>query len=178
MESTTRPWAAQLLVWLLGAWFALGAFTGYLAGTNFAVLKPERLERSADFYGDIPEAKRETSLRYAASELNRHYFTVSYTAQLAFAVMAGLLAFIAGRPGRVLIGALLAALLISLFLTLWLTPEIVELGRTIDDVPREPITPDREAFNQLHRVAVGVDGTKLLVLLVAGGVLTWRRKLS
>ena len=63
------------------------------------------------------------------------------------------------------------ALAISAWLLFSLTPDIVELGREIDDVPRDPLTPDREEFNGLHRQAVILDSTKILVILAAAGPL-------
>ncbi|MAG58702.1 MAG: hypothetical protein CMJ83_20630 [Planctomycetes bacterium] len=168
--TTTRPWARNLLLFILGTWFSLGAFTGYLAGKNFGILKPDAMPRASEFYGEIPEAggQRERALRYAASELNRHYFTLSYGIQLVLAAVAmGSFALSSSRSRMVMV-SLGVALLISAFLSFWLTPEIIELGRKIDDVPREPITPDRESFSGLHHIAVVVDSAKLLLILIVG----------
>lgn len=161
-----RPWAARLLLWLLGGWLFLAAVTGYLAGTNFAILKPEKLDRAAHFYGEDPE-KSEMALRYAASELNRVYFARFYALQMGIAIVALLLYAASGRPGKKPLAALGAAAVISAVLLFWLTPEIIEMGRKIDDVPREPLTPDREAFNVLHHLAVGLDVSKMALILGA-----------
>lgn len=163
----TRPWAARLLLWLLGGWLFLAAVTGYLAGTNFAILKIEKLDRATYFYGDIPEDKRELALRYAASELNRVYFARFYGLQMGLAVAALLLYVASGRAGKKPLAALGAAAVISAVLLFWLTPEIIDMGRKIDDVPRDPLTPDREAFNVLHHLAVGLDVSKMALLLGA-----------
>lgn len=165
--TATRPWAARLLLWLLGGWLFLAGVTGYVAGANFAILKPEKLTRTGDFYGDIPEEKREMALRYAASELNRVYFMQFYRVQMGLAVVALLLGAASGCGGRIFLGALAVAVVISAVLLFWITPDIIEMGRKIDDVPREPITPDREAFMQMHHVAVGLDVTKMLLILGA-----------
>jgi len=164
-------WSARLLLWLLGGWLFLAILTAYMAGGNFAALKPDRLPRTQDFYGDIPEEKREMALRYAASELNRKYFQEFYTVQFVLANLALALCALSGRPRRIEAILLGVALAISAWLLFSLTPDIVELGREIDDVPRDPLTPDREEFNGLHRQAVILDSTKILVILAAAGPL-------
>ena len=63
--------------------------------------------------------------------------------------------------------ALGAAAVISAVLLFWLTPEIIDMGRKIDKVAREPITEDREAFNVLHHLAVGLDVSKMALILGA-----------
>jgi len=162
----TRPGAARLLLWLLGGWLFLAGLTGYMAGKNFAILKPEKLDRTADFYGDIPAGEREMALRYAASELNRVYFSQSYTLQLLLSVAAVGLYLLSGARGRKTLAALAAMIVLSLILRCYVTPKIIEMGRVIDDVPREPLTPEREAFNDLHVVTVMVDMTKMALLAI------------
>lgn len=166
-ETMVRPWASRVLLWLLGGWLVLAAVTGYLAGGNFAALKPDRLDRAEDFYGDIPEERREMALRYAASELNRKYFSEFYTVQFVLAAAALALCALSGSAGRLQVIALASALALSGALLFWLTPEIIELGRKIDDVPREPLTPDREAFGRLHQAAVVMDGAKMLLIMLS-----------
>ncbi|NRA95419.1 MAG: hypothetical protein HRU14_04345 [Planctomycetes bacterium] len=166
-STLTRPLAARLLLWLLGGWLFLAAVTGYLAGTNFAILKFEKLDEAEYFYGNIPQEKQELALRYAASELNRVYFAQFYALQMGIAIAALLLYMASGRTGKKPLAALGAAAVISAVLLFWLTPEIIDMGRKIDKVAREPITEDREAFNVLHHLAVGLDVSKMALILGA-----------
>ena len=80
--------SSRFLLWLLGGWLFLSVLTGYVASVNLIVLNPDRLERTTDFFGEIPEDKREISLRYAGAVLTRLYFTHLYTVQFVLAAAA------------------------------------------------------------------------------------------
>ncbi len=164
-----------LVLWTFGAWFAATVGMSYVAGANFGNLDPERLARSAEVFGAIPEGEERTlALRYVASELNRTYFSVYGYAQVALCVLAAIGTFLAAHRGRALQIVTALCVLLALVMTFHITPAIVEFGRTMDLVPRDPPPPGTEDFAALHDGAVGIETVKLLLLL-AGSVLCLRR---
>ncbi len=161
-----RPWAGRLLLWFLGGWIFLTVSLGYLAGTNFRVLDPDRLRDAGRVYhGFETPAERRLALRYAASELNRHYFVHFVDLQLGLGAVSLALLLLSGRAGPWRATALAGAFLVSAFFAFSLTPEIVERGRAIDFVAREPEPPPEvDAFYRLHALYLALDGAKLLLL--------------
>lgn len=163
---TGRPWAGRLLLWFLGGWVFLTVVLGYVAGSNFRVLDPDRLRNADAVYGgfETPEERR-LALRYAASELNRHYFVHFTLVQVGLGAVSLALLVLSGEAGPWRATALSGALLVSGFFATSLTPEIVERGRAIDFVAREPEPPPEvDTFYRLHALYLGLDGAKLLLL--------------
>jgi hypothetical protein len=70
--------------------------------------------------------------------------------------------------GRLLLGL---GLMLAMVATtqFYLTPRIVEVGRSLDFVPREPPPPNLRTFGILHAAYSAID----LLKLVAGGWMTW-----
>jgi hypothetical protein len=101
-------------------------------------------------------------LRHAASEINRTYFRAYGWAQVVLGIL--LLALLARQTPRdttalLIVGAMVA---IALPLTFYVTPEIIELGRRIDFVPRHPAPPEMSRFGLLHGAFTVLDGLKLV----------------
>lgn len=106
-------------------------------------------------------------LRHLSSELNRLYFMTWNAVQLVLAVVV--LALMV-RAGSRLETALALAMLAIAVALLGGTFRIIELGRTIDFVPRDPVPPEVARFGKLHAVY----GALELVKLVVGVVLGWK----
>lgn len=168
--------ARNLLLAVLGAWLAASACMAFVATGNFRVVEPSRLRNSAEVFAALPEedGSRRAALRYVASELNRHFFTRFGVADAGLAVLALLL--LAASGGRPRWGVLLLSLLVAWTLAdaLWITPSLVEQGRAIDFVPRDPPPAEVAAFYRLHTVDVTVELAKMVVLgilllRIAGG---------
>jgi hypothetical protein len=101
-------------------------------------------------------------LRYLSSELNRFYFWVWGAAEI---VIGGVLLLLAAKWGSdrkvtIGVGVMLA---LSLLMTLYLTPQLVEIGRGLDFVPRDPPPPQLGRFGMLHGAYSALDLIKLLI---------------
>jgi hypothetical protein len=101
-------------------------------------------------------------LRHTASEINRTYFRAYGWAQIVLGVL--LLALLVKQTPRdttslVIVGAMVV---IVIPLTFYVTPEIIELGRRIDFVPRDPAPPEMGRFGMLHGAFTVLDGLKLV----------------
>lgn len=105
-------------------------------------------------------------LRHLSSELNRLYFMTWNSIQLVLAVVV--LALMVRGGSRLETGLALAMLAIVVAL-LGGTFRIIELGRTIDFVARNPVPPEVVKFGKMHAVY----GVLEVVKLVVGVVLGW-----
>jgi hypothetical protein len=184
MTGTTAPagagarftWAAICLALLIGA--LLLSF--WVATRNFAIADPARspatarVLQMARIEGDLSQ---EMFSRYFASESNRALFAFMGPFQVVMALLAFLLAFhpARGGPHGRLLRALLMVAAATALLMAPLVPTMIELGRTIDFVPRQPVTPDRAAFMRWHGLYM-VGDVVLLVAAVAALPLLARRR--
>jgi hypothetical protein len=113
-----------------------------------------------------PEARRQ-ALRHLASEINRWSFRWWSIAQVVLGAIVVLLCWRQPGAPRYLILAALAILLLQLALV----RPIVDLGRSIDFVPR-PLPPDvGRRFGLLHAAFVGTDLLKAALLAAAAALL-------
>jgi hypothetical protein len=88
-------------------------------------------------------------LWYFASELNRLYFQLWNIVQLIIGVLV--LWVVSRIPNsRRAVWGIAAMLLAVLFLTVIVTPPIVNIGRDLDFVPRDPRPPALRTFGLLH----------------------------
>lgn len=106
-------------------------------------------------------------LRHLSSELNRLYFMTWNAVQLVLAVVVLALMVRAGSRLETVLALAMLAIAVAL---LGGTFRIIELGRTIDFVPRDPVPPEVARFGKLHAVY----GALELVKLVVGVVLGWK----
>lgn len=170
--STERRWARNLLLLLLGGWLFLSVSMAFVASANFRVLDAERLRQADEIYAEIPAGEeRHRDLRYAASEINRYLFSVYSAVHLVVAAAAFALVWIVRLPRRRLLWiapALGVGLALALLFALWFTPTMVELGREIDFMARDPAPPPVRQFFQLHQINVTLEMIKLgLITAVA-----------
>ena len=88
-------------------------------------------------------------LWYLSSELNRLYFQWWNVAQLPIGVLA--LWLVRPVPGsKRAVWGIVGMLAVVVFLTVALTPPIVNTGRLLDFVPRDPPPPALRTFGLLH----------------------------
>lgn len=169
-----RRWQVPLLV-LLGAWIGCTLFMWQVAIQNFAVAESvaagdsEDLRQAVD--GLAAESLR-TALRYQASEVNRLFFAGWGWIQLPLGTAILMIACFAnsGRSVQALVAIMLA---VALGLAVYVVPETVRLGRMIDFVPATALPDARGAFWTLHHAYTAADSLKLVLGLVAVG-LVWR----
>ena len=172
MVPARRPPGLGFILGLwLGSTIAVVACISYnFIGIPHAVELNPKLQEEADL---TPEAargpeRREHPIYVYAGELNRATFFVWNRAQLALAGLALLLSFV--RPRAFVSLALLIAGGIVVALTFYVAPEVTELGRQLDFQLRpEPGTNDVfDRFDLLHKSATILEGTKTVLVLLAG----------
>ena len=137
---TSQAIRVHAALFCLGAWVMGTVCVSIVAMQNFYTI--DRLLDGPSheaFAGFAEDAGRETArsvLRYLSSELNRLFFQLWNGAQ--FAVGGAALWLVWSLPGAARLRALLAAMLLLVaFLTFWVTPQILDVGRSLDFVPRE-----------------------------------------
>jgi len=165
--SSERPWARNLLLWLLGGWFFLSVTMAFVASANFRALDPAHLRQVDQIYAEIPAAERRVDLRYAASEINRYLFSVYSAVHVVVAAAAFALLWLVRLPPRRrlwIAAALGLALVFAIVFVAWFTPTMVALGREIDFLARDPAPPPVLRFYQLHQVNVTMEMIKLVLL--------------
>jgi hypothetical protein len=89
-------------------------------------------------------------------------------------VLGILLLWLVRREGRVVRWAAAVMLAIAVANFLYFIPQIVEIGRRLDFVPRDTPPPDLSRFWTLHGLYLGMDLTKL-ILCAAIAMLTAHR---
>ncbi|MFZ0257418.1 MAG: DUF4149 domain-containing protein [Gammaproteobacteria bacterium] len=162
---SSLSWVDRLLLWICGGWFFLTVCVGYVATANFSQLQPERLREAETVLGHRGDANAKArTLRYVASELNRHFFSVYGWANLTLAAVALVLVGTSGRKTRWRTLALITCFGIAAIGALYLTPTLVDLGRQIDFVPREPVSEPVRQFYVFHRLNEGLELLKLILL--------------
>lgn len=172
-----RPWALRLLLWLLGGWLFLTIAMAFVASANFRVLEPDQLRHADQVYAELSADQRRTDLRYAASEINRYLFTVYSDVHAVIAGLGLVLLFAARLAKKRLILAatgLGVCFVFALIFALWFTPTMVEAGRVIDFMPRDPEPPEVTHFFRLHRINVAMEMIKMLLLAATTAVLLRR----
>jgi hypothetical protein len=164
-----------LAVLLLGLWLGMLLASWVAATINFRtvdrVLGPGSRPEVAARLPGVPAADRRAVLRHLASEINRWIFRWWGLAQLALAVALVGATWRTAGTARLLAAA---ALVLTLAQIVALGPPILELGRSLDFVPR-PLPPDlARRFGLLHAGYVGTDLVKAVVLAAAAWVLVRR----
>lgn len=159
-----------LMAFLLGSLLVGIILIGFVAAENFFVV--DRLleapastrfrEELQQRLAPLPDGDARVVLRYLSSELNRFYFRVWGGAEVLLgAVLLGLAAR-SGNDRTLTIGAGVM-LALSLLMTFYLTPQLVDVGRAIDFVPRDPPPPELRQFGMLHGAYSVLDLAKLLL---------------
>lgn len=160
---TRLIWVDRLLLWVLGGWFFLTVAVGYVATANFSQLEPERLRGAETVFGHLDDTTA-SSLRYIASELNRHYFSVYGWVNLTLATVALVLLGASARSNRWRTAALVTCLGIAAVGVLYLTPTLIDLGRQIDFVPRTGVSEPVRQFYLFHGLSEALELLKLVLM--------------
>lgn len=156
---------------LLGGWLIGTILVGFIAAENFWII--DRLLLTSlhpTFHEDVgmlPAGEARALLRYLASEQNRFFFVWWGWAEAVLGI-ALLLMAACSKSGRLLLGFALMLALVAAS-QLYLTPRIVEVGRSLDFVPRLPPPPNLRSFGMLHAAYSAMD----LIKLTIGGWMSW-----
>lgn len=165
----------SLLAFILGCWLGgsvlMGAVVAYnFAGVNDLFQRNPKLAQQAGFNPQDTDAKKASLLWVHSAELNRVFFHAWNRAQIVLGALALVLA-IAARARRLPIALLALALALVIVTHFGLEPQIVELGRQLDFLPRTPPPPMLESFQQAHRVYFTAEIARFCLLLVACALL-------
>ena len=159
---------------LLGAWLAGLVVVGFVAAENFWIV--DRLLATSlnpSFHKDVgflAAGEARAMLRYLVSEQNRFYFVWWGWAEVAFGVALLVISLRVRERGLIIKVAILLAL--TAIMQFYLTPRIVDVGRTLDFVPREPAPPQMATMiasvGWLHAAYSTLDLVKLGVGICLG----------
>jgi hypothetical protein len=137
-----------MAVWLAGMLFiAIVATQNFYTIDRLLTDSPNGVFRQAAVTLQTPSVRE--LLRYLSSELNRLYFQYWNLTQLPLGIVA--LWLVTKLPNsKHAMWEIVAMLGVVLFLMLVITPAILNTGRTLDFVPREPLPPGMRTFALLH----------------------------
>lgn len=164
-----------LLHLILGVWLGGSVILGAVVAYNFSgfddlFARNPKLQQHAGFAPDDADAKKSSLLWVHSSELNRVFFEVWNRTQLVLGSLAVLLA-VFGRVGRLPIVLLVMATAFVGLIQLALEPQIVELGRQLDFLPRDPPPPMLEDFQRHHGIYFAAESIRFGFVCVAALVL-------
>ena len=168
-----------LLAFILGVWLGGSVLVGAAVSYNFAgfgdlFARNPRLAQAAGFDPADTAAKKQSLLWVHSAELNRVWFGVWNRTQVLLGALTLALAVRArARPLPLALLGLTFAL--TLVIHLGLEPRVVDLGRTLDLVPREPPPPALAPFQDAHRTYFAADTLRFCLLLTATGLLLYAR---
>jgi len=154
-----------IMALILGGWLLGTILVAGMAAENFWMI--DRLVGSdghRSFHEKVvalPPGEAREMLRYLSSELNRFWFQIWGWAEASFGV--ALLAMATRLKHRKLLIGFALMLAVVAVTNFYLTPRIIEVGRALDFVPREPPPPGLAEFGRLHAAYSLLDLAKLLV---------------
>lgn len=167
-----------LLFFILGAWLGgsviLGAVVTYnFAGVEDLFARNPRLAEHAGFELSDEQAKKTSLLWVHSSELNRVFFQAWNRTQLVLGGLAVVLALrVHARLPSILL--LLGATALVAYIHLVVEPQILDLGRQLDFLPRIPPPPALEPFQENHGVYFTLETARVLLVAAAALLLLFR----
>jgi len=137
-----------MAVWLCGNVFMMVVATqNFFTIDRLIAESPNEVFNSTVSTMENPSARE--MLRYLSSELNRLYFQYWNLAQLPLGIVA--LWLVTGLPeSKYATWEIVSMLLVVLFLMVFITPPVVNIGRVLDFVPRDPVPSQMRTFGLLH----------------------------
>lgn len=177
---------APLLHFVLGIWLGGSVILGAVVAYNFSGIEDlfarnSRLQAHAAFSLDDTDVKKTSLLWVHSSELNRVFFEVWNRIQLVLGALTVVLAIWSSVHRLPIVLLLVAAALVGF--THWaFEPKLVELGRELDFLPRNPPPPQLEPFQRYHGAYFIAESVRFglvsvaAVLLIAGAMRTDRRQ--
>jgi hypothetical protein len=154
-----------LLITLLGGWIVGTLLIAFVATQNFRTVDRLLSAPAVEFSRAIaPLAHDEARgvLRYLVSELNRLFFSAWGLTQLAFgaAIVAAALGL---RPLDRTVIIIAATVFVIVIVLLLLNQLLLPLGRSLDFVPRTPVSLELVRFRRLHLIYTALDMLKLIL---------------
>jgi hypothetical protein len=162
---------APLLHLILGIWLGGSVIIGWVVAYNFSGVddlfaRNPKLQEHAGFSPQDADAKKSSLLWVHSSELNRVFFEVWNRAQIVLGALAVMLA--AWSNARRLALILLVVATIFVVLIHWaLEPQLVELGRQLDFLPRDPPPPMLGEFQRYHGIYFAAESMRFGLVCLA-----------
>jgi hypothetical protein len=156
--------AKRLATLLLGAWLGAGLLMSWVAASNFesadSVVKSSagRMQREVK---EIGAERLRMILRHHSSEQNRHYFNQWEWIQLLLGVALAVLLLFETNANRIIMGISILMLALTAIQHFTITPQIIEIGRSIDFSSNEDMVPERQVFWNYHRAYSVLEVLKL-----------------
>jgi hypothetical protein len=168
----------RLAAFLLGAWLVGSLFMMFVATQNFRAV--DRLLESPT----TPLTKIEVQLggkdelrqllRHQVAEINRYFFECWEYFGIALAICLGIVLVFATNANVATMALVGLMLLVAVVQRVLLTPEIIFLGRHLDFLPPDAVTPDRARFWNFHIAYSASELLKLFLGIVLGAKLMVR----
>jgi hypothetical protein len=162
---------SPLLHFVLGAWLGGSVILGAVVAYNFAGIddlfeRNPKLQARAGFAPVDTGAKKSSLLWVHSSELNRVFFEVWNGAQMILGALAVLLA-VSVKARRLPIALLIGATALVAFGHWVLEPPMVELGRQLDFLPRDPPPSMLEDFQRYHGLYFATESVRFGLVCAA-----------
>ena len=164
-----------LLTFVLGCWLGGSVLMTAVIYYNFAGFtdlfdRNPKLAQAAGFDPRDAVAKKGSVQWVQASELTRVFFHAWNRTQIVLGLIALALA-LASRARRLPIALLALGLGVVIVIHLGLEPRVVDLGRQLDFLPRDPPPPMLDAFARVHGAYFMAETARFALVLVACGLL-------
>jgi hypothetical protein len=163
---------------LLGVWLGAGVFADIAVTQNFQAvdrfLQMPHDVNTAVTLNAVGRPLERRLLRRNAAEENNWIFENWERTELAIGAGLFMLLLFGERPDKMLLGLCVGMFALVMAEHFILTPQIIDLGRKIDDLP--PKDPIVSKFWMLHGVYSGVDILKLLTGAFFAARMAIRRK--
>jgi hypothetical protein len=168
----------RIASFLLGLWLGGGLFMAWVATENFhsvdrLLAQPSPLVSTQ--IKALGTGGARLLLRYQAAEQNRWYFESWEAVQIVLGTGFFFFLLFGSSEGKFSLLLALLMLLIVLVQRFLLTPELVGLGRTIDFIPADVPSTERNKFWMVHGAYSGIEILKWGLGLVLGARIIWLR---
>ena len=155
----------RLSALLLGAWLGAAILTDVAVTQNFQTvdrfLQSPGSPATSIRLNEVGRARERLLLRRNAAEENNWIFENWERVELIVGAALFFVLLFGERPQKLMLGLCLGMLAIVAAEHFLLTPQIIDLGRLVDDLP--PADPASRKFRALHGIYSGLDILKLVV---------------
>ena len=166
---------------LLGIWLGAGIFADFAVTRNFQHVEgfladPGSVSTSIEM-NRIGRWKERIIIRRYVGELNNSIFETWEWMELLLGTAVLVVLFI-DRPNKWLLAGPVFMLAIVCAQRFYLTPQVVELGRKLADIPPNLVakSPVNQTFWMFHGIYSGIEILKLLVGFALAARLAWKPK--
>ena len=143
----------RLAAFLVGVWLSCSVFMGWVATNNLTSVPDIVHYPGARMEAEVKELgaqRTEVLLRFHSAELNRFYFRWWERFQVPLGIALAALLLFSTNGNRLIMTLATGMVAMVIAQHLVLSPQILEMGRSLDFVPPGEITKERTAFRTYH----------------------------